>query len=250
MASCSSSIHPKIGAPGPDGAPLDLCGAPALARASGALWAPGPRMLAVADLHLGKSERLARRGGALLPPYEGAETLERLGAEIAALSPEIVVSVGDAFDDGRAAAALAPALRARLERLIEGRRWIWIAGNHDPRPPGLGGEALETLTLGPLHLRHQAAATAPGAETVEISGHYHPKALLRLQGRRVARRCFLFDGRRLILPAFGVYVGGLDIADPIFDALMGAQAQALLLSGGRVAALPRCAKARKARQSS
>ena len=48
------------------------------ARASGALWWPGGGWLIVADLHLGKSERMARRGGPLLPPYEGLATLERL----------------------------------------------------------------------------------------------------------------------------------------------------------------------------
>ena len=57
------------------------------ARPSGALYWPERRWLIVADLHLGKSERLARRGGPLLPPYETAATLERLAAEVAALGP-------------------------------------------------------------------------------------------------------------------------------------------------------------------
>ncbi|MFV0302127.1 MAG: metallophosphoesterase, partial [Paracoccus sp. (in: a-proteobacteria)] len=54
-----------------------------VARASGALWWPARRWLIVADLHLGKAERMARRGGPLLPPYEVAATLERLAGEIA-----------------------------------------------------------------------------------------------------------------------------------------------------------------------
>ena len=61
-------------------------------RASGALWWPAERLLAVADLHLCRSERLARRGGALLPPYETAATLDRLAAEVAALAPARVVA--------------------------------------------------------------------------------------------------------------------------------------------------------------
>ena len=72
------------------------------ARCSGALWWPEGRWLIVADLHLGKSERMARRGGALLPPYEGRETLRRLAEEIAALDPACVVSLGDGFDDDAA----------------------------------------------------------------------------------------------------------------------------------------------------
>ena len=69
------------------GPAITLAGTALTARASGALWWPAERLLCVADLHLGKSERLARRGGALLPPYETAETLDRLAAEIAALAP-------------------------------------------------------------------------------------------------------------------------------------------------------------------
>ena len=35
---------------------------------SGALHWPDQNLLTVSDLHFGKSERLARRGGTLLPP--------------------------------------------------------------------------------------------------------------------------------------------------------------------------------------
>lgn len=57
------------------------------ARCSGALWWPAGRTLIAADLHLGKSERMARRGGALLPPYDGVETLRRLARRSAPLPP-------------------------------------------------------------------------------------------------------------------------------------------------------------------
>ena len=113
---------------------VTLAGARLAARASGALWWPEERLLCVADLHLCKSERLARRGGPLLPPYETAETLDRLAAEIAALAPAAVVCLGDSFDDCAAGAALDPDDAARLVALIAGRDWIWIAGNHDPAP--------------------------------------------------------------------------------------------------------------------
>ena len=59
-------------------APLVLAGTPLLALASGGLFWPGERLLCVADLHLGKAERIARRGGTLLPPYETRDTLARV----------------------------------------------------------------------------------------------------------------------------------------------------------------------------
>ncbi len=42
-----------------------LAGAALFALPSGALWWPDRGLLCVSDMHFGKSERLARRGGAL-----------------------------------------------------------------------------------------------------------------------------------------------------------------------------------------
>ncbi len=216
---------------------LDFPPEPLVARPSGALWAPRLRLMAVADLHLGKAGRLARRGAALPPPYETAETLARLTVEAAALAPDTIVFVGDSFDDDAAAATLDAASLASIAALAQGRTLIWVAGNHDPAPPGLPGWAVAEHVAGGLTFRHIAAAeAAPG----EISGHYHPKATLTLRGRRIARRCFLQDRRRVILPAFGAYVGGLDAADAVFDPLLAPNACALLL-GARVTAAPRAA---------
>ncbi|TCP41728.1 ligase-associated DNA damage response endonuclease PdeM [Rhodovulum marinum] len=210
-----------------------LSGAPLAALPSGALHWPAAGLLAVSDLHLGKSERLARRGGTLLPPYDTAETLARLESAIAATDARTVVCLGDSFDDDAAARALPQGAEDRLLRLMAGRRWIWIAGNHDPGPAGLPGTHLVELAQGPLTFRHIAEPGARG----EVSGHYHPKARLTLGGRRIARPCFLLDAARVILPAFGAYTGGLPTDAPVLDGLMGPGALAVL-TGPRATALP------------
>jgi len=210
-----------------------LAGAQLVARAAGTLWWAEARLLCVSDLHLGKSERIARRGGTLLPPYETVDTLARLDAEIAALNPGIVICLGDSFDDLRAA-DLPEAEALWLARLMAGRRWIWIAGNHDPGPVGLGGAHLAEWAEGPLVFRHIAV---PGAPAGEVSGHYHPKARVTAQGQSLSRPCFLIDGVRAILPAFGTYTGGLVTTDPALEALMARDAVAVL-TGRRAICLP------------
>ena len=185
------------------------------ARCSGALWWPAGRWLIVADLHLGKSERMARRGGALLPPYDGVETLRRLGEEIGALAPACVVSLGDGFDDDAAASALDDQVTGQLARISQGRDWLWVAGNHDPsvRLGVLPGRHVDEVRLGAVTLRHIAVA----GQGPDISGHFHP--VVPLAGAR--RRAALVGADHLILPAFGSYTGGLAADDPALSGLVG-----------------------------
>jgi DNA ligase-associated metallophosphoesterase len=178
----------------------------------------------VSDLHLGKAERNARRGGGFWPPYENDATLEKLETEAAALAPKTIVALGDSFDDSACAGALADADRARITALADKRDLIWITGNHDPAPNGLPGEGAPELIIGPLTFRHIAEPQHGN----EISGHYHPKASIQTRGRRIRRKCFLLDANRMILPAFGAYTGGLDIFDPAFAPLFGPDADVIL----------------------
>lgn len=200
-----------------------------LALAAGALYWPAQDLLCVSDLHLGKSERLARRGGVLLPPYETRETLTRLDAALSATGARHVVCLGDSFDDGAAEGGLAEDDRLHLSALMAGRSWTWIAGNHDPAPLALGGTHRAEVRAAALTFRHIAIPGAAG----EISGHYHPKAAVA--GR--SRPCFLIDSAKVILPAFGCYTGGLRATDPALAALMAPRALAVL-TGPRALAIP------------
>lgn len=195
-----------------------------VARASGALFWPGEGLLVVSDLHLGKSERMARRGGSLLPPYEVQDTLARLDADITDTAPRAVIALGDSFDDMGAAANLHPAHVDWIRGLVRGRDWTWVTGNHDPAPTGLGGVAAEAVDCADITFRHIASH----GTKAEISGHYHPKASLRMRGRAVSRRCFLRDAARMILPAYGTYTGGLYSHDAALTDLMAPNARAIL----------------------
>ena len=216
----------------PGAFPFTLNGTQALALPTGALLVPSESLLVVSDLHLGKSERWARRRGSLIPPYESRVTLDRLSADLAATGATTVVALGDSFDDMAASESLDLVDRAALSACQESRRWVWIEGNHEGGPTAHAGEHHAELTLATLTFRHQAV---PGAAAGEVSGHWHPKH--GVPGFREKRRCFLLDARRLILPAYGAYTGGLDATHADLRALLGDKALAVL-TGEKAMAVP------------
>ena len=224
---------------------LTVNGCALLADPSGALFQPDEATLIVADLHLEKGSHFARRGQ-FLPPYDTRTTLDRLGRAIRRFRPRRVVCLGDTFHDGDAPARLDPGDRDMLARLVDAQAWTWITGNHDRAiPDSLGGDSAAELALVALQLRHEPlAAPALG----EICGHLHPKASVAVRGQRIAAACFVTDGSRLVMPAFGAYAGGLDCLDPAIAGLFGrAGFRALMLGRERLHLVTKAQLARPVR---
>jgi hypothetical protein len=191
--------------------PLNVAGIDLIADLSGALFWEEQRLLVVSDLHLEKGSSFAARG-VLLPPYDTAATLGRLGAVIARHDPRMVIALGDSFHDREAHGRLSAADRDAIAGLQVRRDWIWISGNHDPAlTPDVGGVVASEVAIGRIAFRHE-----PTGAVGEIAGHLHPKARVSTRGRSMERRCFASDGERAIMPAFGAYAGGLSIRDAAF----------------------------------
>ena len=212
--------------------PVAINGARLLALKEGALFWPERALLVLADLHLEKGSSFAARGSPL-PPYDTRATLARVEALIAAHSPRRILALGDSAHDAGAEDRMAPSDARILRRLVDGREWIWILGNHDPEPPsGWGGSREPEWREGNLIFRHETLRDRGGHG--EISGHFHPKACVWSPAARAVRRCFVTNGRRLIMPAFGAYAGGLDALDPAIDSQFPGGFIALLLGAERV----------------
>ena len=209
---------------------ISLAGATLVADPAGALYWPDESLLVVADLHLEKGSAYAKRG-VLLPPYDTATTLARLARLTARYAPRLVVALGDSFHDGDGASRMSAGDRNALMALQRGRDWVWVAGNHDPdQPDGVGGHFADALALGPLSFRHEPSTHGDDGE---IAGHLHPLARVAQRGRAVSRRCFASDGKRLVMPAFGAYAGGLNVRDRAIFRLFGTLAFTAHMLGER-----------------
>jgi uncharacterized protein len=210
-------------------------GANLVADLSGAIFWPDRRVVVVSDLHLEKGSAFAERG-VPLPPYDTAATLDRLEAVLRRHQPERVISLGDSFHDQGAPERISKGDLDRIRGLVDAHDWIWIAGNHDPAPDPLwGGRPMNDLVLGPLVFRHQAI---DGTAVGEVSGHYHPRARVRLRGRSVSGQCFVTDGYRLMMPSFGAFTGGLDVTSTEIRSLFRRRFEVLFMGPERVHRFP------------
>jgi uncharacterized protein len=212
-------------------APIHIAGERLMLDPAGVLFWPAMRLMVVSDLHLEKGSSFARRG-MLLPPWDTHATLDRLALLLRRWSPDTVVALGDSFHDSDGSGRLPATEAQRLQAMSAAHRFIWVLGNHDPAPPsGIGGEPVTEYAVGPMVFRHQAIAAAG---TAEIVGHHHPKAQVQARSGTVSRPCFVSDGRRLMMPAFGAYTGGLDVRDPAIMRLFPRGGRVFLLGKERL----------------
>jgi DNA ligase-associated metallophosphoesterase len=220
--------------------PIALAGASFLADLHGALYWPEEGALIVADLHLEKGSSFAdRKRPQFLPPYDTRITIERLEQLIARHRPVRVICLGDSIHDPDGADRMDPADSDRITLMTASRDWLWIAGNHDPEPPRRwGGTVLSEAALGAIMLRHRAGDVPPGPGDGEISGHFHPTASVSTRAARITGRCFVGDGRRMVLPAFGAYAGGVNVLDPAISGLFGPGFDIVMLGRRRLFAFP------------
>jgi DNA ligase-associated metallophosphoesterase len=214
---------------------IGLAGLCATLDLSGAVYVAAEDVLLVADLHLEKGSAFARRGS-FLPPYDTRETLAALSEVVERFDPATVIALGDSFHDVGGPDRLGDDERETLRRVQAGRNWIWITGNHDRSlPECIGGDVMNETTLGPLALRHEPVEGA----ACEVAGHLHPVGKVVMRGRGVRRRCFLTDGQRCVMPAFGAYAGGLNACDAAFKPLFPNGFTAHLIGTERIFAIAR-----------
>lgn len=208
--------------------PLKLCGKSFRADFSGALYWPAVKTLIISDLHFEKGSSFARKG-ILLPPYDTKETLLRLAEVIDRFGAETVIALGDSWHDREGTSRISSEDHETLKIIQANREWIWITGNHDPEvAETMGGQVYTEVTLEGLTFRHEPLSCSV---THEIAGHLHPAAKVSLFGHTFRRPCFVSNGLRLVLPAFGTYAGGLNILDKAFDPLFGHEGMMVWILG-------------------
>jgi DNA ligase-associated metallophosphoesterase len=183
-----------------------------------ALFWPRAGLLAIADLHLGKSQAF-RRAGIGLPRGGTSHDLARLDRLIAQFAPRTLLVLGDvlhgALDLESAWLARWLAWRAAHPQL----QVQAVLGNHDR---ALDAAALQIQALGtdlllpPFRFAHQPAHDD---DAYRIAGHVHPVLRLRDTGLSARVPVFWLGATHAVLPAFTQFSGGYEIEPQAGDRL-------------------------------
>lgn len=179
-------------------------------RPERALHWPEAGVLAVADLHWGKTESFHQHG-IPLPTGVLEDDLARLSAALQATRARRVLLVGDLVHARRSLTADV------VERVAAWRaghdvELVLVRGNHDRHlvlPESWRMSLVEShLDEGPFRFSHHPEP-APGRYV--CAGHLHPVVRLNSGADRLRLPCFHLGMQVGVLPAFSAFTGGLDM---------------------------------------
>ncbi|NII82952.1 ligase-associated DNA damage response endonuclease PdeM [Pedobacter riviphilus] len=173
-----------------------------------ALFLPKHQLLAISDLHLGKSAHF-RRAGLQVPATIAQTDLQRLSLLIKQYHPKTLLINGDMFHHG---------LNTDIDEFSAWRKqyqelnFLLVKGNHDKLSDAnyaaMDIEIHEpSFCLGPFCFIHDAP-NGTREELYPISGHIHPGVTIVGKAKQRLRfPCFFFGNEYAVLPAFSLFTG-------------------------------------------
>ncbi|UKT65730.1 ligase-associated DNA damage response endonuclease PdeM [Pedobacter mucosus] len=173
-----------------------------------ALYLPQHQLLAISDLHLGKSAHF-RKAGLQVPSTIAQSDLQRLDLLIKQYHPKTLLINGDMFHHD---------LNTDIDEFSDWRKqyqelnFLLVKGNHD-RLSNADYASMDidihepSFCLGPFCFIHDAPKCTE-EELYPISGHIHPGVTIVGKAKQKLKfPCFYFGTEYAVLPAFSLFTG-------------------------------------------
>lgn len=201
-------------------ASAEIAGEDLRLHAQRGLYWPRARLLAIADLHLGKGD-VFRRLGVAVPRGGTALDLQRIDLLLDAFAPTTLLVLGDLLHGPvHDAAHWIDEWRTWRERHATLAVHV-VRGNHDR---ALSAPQLGLVDDGPRREQrpflfvHDAPVQAT-SESHTIGGHAHPIVKLRERGFATRLPVFHLGVHATVLPAFTAFSGGSEVRTAAGDRL-------------------------------
>ncbi len=177
-----------------------------------AIYFPKNKLLAISDLHLGKSAHF-RKFGLPVPSTLAQNDLQRLSLLLKTYQPKSLLINGDMFHDS---------LNSDIDNFYLWRKdykeldLLLVKGNHD-RLTATDYASMDiqvyapSYCLGPFCFIHDAPKHKE-EELYPITGHIHPGITITGKAKqRLKFPCFFFGKSYAIMPAFSCFTGLFNI---------------------------------------
>ncbi len=180
----------------------------------GSIFWEDEQVLILTDLHLEKGSSYANLGN-YLPPYDSLDTLIKLTSRLKTNIIKKIFLLGDVFHDYNAYNRMGLKEKNIFDAICNNNEIIWIFGNHEKGffPPRV--TTYNSYKFKGVIFNH----TANKQIDKEISGHYHPKVSFLYKNRKLSRPCFLVSKKKIILPSYGSFTGGLNMKSKVIKDL-------------------------------
>lgn len=172
------------------------------------IYFPRQRLLAISDLHLGKTAHF-RKAGLPVPASLLQNDLSRLHQLIARYEPDTLLINGDMFHhDLNADTAYFENWKSQFNHL----KFVLVKGNHD-RLDTAQYEKLNITIEDPSYCTENFCFIHDAIKCNEknlypISGHVHPGvSILGKAKQRLKFPCFYFGNEYAVMPAFSTFTG-------------------------------------------
>jgi DNA ligase-associated metallophosphoesterase len=166
-----------------------------------------PRILLLADLHLGKVNHF-RKSGIAVPSKANDHNVELFVDVVNLTKPQRIICLGDLFHSHYNAEW---EIFGEVVKHFSAVAFELVLGNHDimseRQYERKGIRVYDELSEGPFLLTHHPLEEIPESQ-YNIAGHIHPGIHLVGKGRQsMTLPCFYFGSRQALLPAFGMFTG-------------------------------------------
>lgn len=178
----------------------------------GALFWINKKTLIIADLHLEKGSSYFKEGQ-FISPKDTSENLRKLENCVDKIKPKIIIFLGDTFHDKYSLKRISNKNLEKFKNLFSHFKCYLISGNHDEDIIDSDLDFLVDLKIDGIKFVHKKS----NLDKFEISGHFHPIAVVKYKGIKIKNKCFVCTKKKIILPSFGTYTGGLNVKNKNFD---------------------------------
>ena len=188
--------------------------------ANGELYWPGKKTLIISDLHLEKGSFFTE-SNQYIPPFDTTETLRNLSDFINNHPVEKIIFLGDLIHDKFAFQRMTEKSKELFFKILENIDCTLTVGNHDNISflEDIGLTLTNQVIIDGICFSHYPSID----QSFSVFGHYHPKVKLIINARGIWVACFVLSKKRILMPSYGYYTGGLSIKDAQIQDLFDAQ---------------------------